>query len=176
MVTQLTGKLDFFPDVITKKHDKQASWKRVAMIRTSCDVDDYYAWFLKKRFNLTLNPSIRGAHVTIINDKMDFDMFEEAAGIFHGKDIDFYVELEPRSNGEHWWLRVHCPDGENIRQALGLSPQPYSPFHLTLGYANERNIAHSEYILEQCKRFELTSNESRNNKISGTECPVKTYR
>ena len=179
MVFKVTGILDFSPEDKTKKHLSQASWKRVAMIRTNCDLDRYYAWFLKKRFNLELNSTLRGTHVTFINDRMDAKVFEQFAQIFDGKEIDFYVEIEPCSSGEHWWLRVHCPEAESIREVMGLSREPFFGMHLTLGRADlrypegveENNnsiikikkdyIEHSKYILECCKRHNLTSSDVR---------------
>lgn len=161
MLLKLKGKIEFSPEDVTRKHKSQSSWKRVAMIRTDCELDKYYAWFLKKRFNLELNRSLRGCHVSFISDRLEKTVFDEASSLFNGKEIDFYVDIEPRSNGTHWWLRVYSPDAESIRMALGLSSVPYFGFHLTLGHANERNLEHSKYILEQCKRFEIISNESR---------------
>jgi len=75
--------------------------------------------------------------------------------------IDFFYEIEPLSSGLHWWLRIHCPKGEDIREECGLSREPYFSFHLTLGNANEKNKAHSLYILEQCKKFQLISGVPR---------------
>jgi hypothetical protein len=110
---------------------------------------------------------------------MDAKTFNQFTDLFDGKEIDFYVETEPRSNGEHWWLRVHCPEAESIREIMGLSREPFFGMHLTLGRAEERYpegveennnsilkikkdyIEHSEYILECCKRHELISNEPR---------------
>lgn len=161
MVIKYRGILDFTPEDVTRKHKSQSTWKRVAVIKTNCDMDRYYAWFLKKRFNLELNRNLRGTHVTFITDRLEKSIFDQASKLFNGKEIDFYVELEPRSNGNHWWLRVHCPEAESIREAMGLSREPYFGLHLTLGLANERNIQHSKYILECCKRFELISNEPR---------------
>ena len=178
MVFKVRGILDFSPVDKTNKHKSQSSWKRVAMIRTNCDLDRYYAWFLKKRFNLELNSNLRGTHITFISDKIEKDIFEKFSNIFDGKEIDFYVEFEPRSSGKHWWLRIHCPDAEDIREIMGLDRIPYFSFHLTLGYAlakypetvNDSPLAikvrkdyleHSEYITECCKRHELISNESR---------------
>lgn len=179
MVFKVRGILDFSPEDKTKKHVSQASWKRVAMIRTNCDMDRYYAWFLKKRFNLELNKNLRGTHVTFINDRMDTKVFEQFSDLFNGKEIDFYVENEPCSSGEHWWLRVYCPEAESIREIMGLSREPFYGMHLTLGHAvikypdaveesdnssmkiKKDYIQHSKYILECCKRHELTSSESR---------------
>lgn len=161
MVIEVPGYIEFEPRNVTRKHVSQSSWKCVAMIKTDCDLCEYYAWFLKKRFSLTLNKPLRGSHVTFISDKMDKGIFESYKRAFHKKPIKFYIELEPRSNGEHWWLRVHSPDAENVRLAMGLSSIPHHPFHLSLGYANEKNMAHSKYILEKCMEYELISNEPR---------------
>ena len=180
MVFKVRGILEFSPEDKTKKHASQASWKRVAMIRTDCELDRYYAWFLKKRFSLELNKNLRGTHVTFINDRMSVETFDKFAQIFNGKEIDFYVETEPRSSGEHWWLRVHCPEAESIREVMGLSREPFYAMHLTLGHAvvkypestelNDSPLAikvrkdyleHSEYITECSKRHNILSNESR---------------
>jgi len=162
MIFPVRGYLEFEPENVTKKHNFQHSWKRVAMIRTNCDMHLYYAWFLKKRFSLELNKPLRGTHVTIISDKIiDRELFDRIAKTFNKKEILFYVDPEPRSNGEHWWLRVYCPDAIAIRVAAGLNPDPYFSFHLTLGLANEKNLHHSEYILRQCKRFNLISSIPR---------------
>ena len=179
MVFKVRGILDFSPEDKTKKHVSQASWKRVAMIRTNCELDRYYAWFLKKRFSLELNSTLRGTHITFINDRMDAKVFEQFAQIFDGKEIDFYVEIEPCSSGEHWWLRVHSPEAESIREVMGLSREPFFGMHLTLGRADQRYpegveennnsimkikkdyIEHSKYILECCKLHNLTSSDVR---------------
>ena len=161
MLIKAKGILDFEPCDVTRKHKSQSSWKRTALIKTGCEMDRYYAWFLKKRFNLELNKNLRGSHVTFISDKLEKTIFEQGSKVFNGKEIDFFIETEPRSSGLHWWLRVHCPDAESIREALGLSRDPYFGLHLTIGHANERNIEHSEYIVRQCKMFELISNEPR---------------
>lgn len=161
MLLKFRGILEFSPEDKTRKHKAQSSWKRVAIIKTDCDLDRYYAWFLKKRFNLELNKNLRKSHVTFINDKLDKFIFNDASKIFNGKEIDFFIELEPRSNGEHWWLRVYCPDAENIRESMGLTRDPYFGLHLTLGHANDKFLAHSEYILNQCKIFNLISSDER---------------
>jgi hypothetical protein len=108
-----------------------------------------------------LNKTLRGTHISFINDRFETEDWNQYAVVFDGKPITFYYELDPRSNGKHWWLRVHSSEAESVREACGLSREPYFGMHLSLGFANEKNIAHSHYILEQCKRFELISSESR---------------
>jgi hypothetical protein len=166
MLIKVKGKIQFEPEDKTRKHKSQASWKRIAMILTNDDLADYYSWFIKRRFNLELNKPLRGSHVSFINDsERDFKegahLWNEGKKLFDGAEIDFYIDPEPRTNGEHWWLRVYCPDSEMIRASMGLSPVPYFTLHLTLGYANSRWIDHSNYILEICKRHEIISSEPR---------------
>lgn len=154
----LTGTIIFDPKDVTRKHKSQASWKCVAMVSfepkikiISEGICGYYAWFINKRYNLTLNPPLRGAHVTFINDR-ESDVtggWNEIKNNYHGKKIEIVLNLEPRSDGQHWWLRV--PHGLNsevldIRTKLGLN-SPYFNLHMTIGHANNRNIEHSEYIL-----------------------------
>ena len=70
---KVQGKIIFNPIDITNKHKKQASWKYIAIINILGDVSEYYAWFLKKRFNLILNKPLRGSHISFINDSL-FDI------------------------------------------------------------------------------------------------------
>jgi len=155
MLIECKGILDFEVDDLTKKHKSQSVWKRTAIIKTDCDMSVYYSWFIKKRFNLELNRPIRKPHISFISDRMDKDVFLEASKLFHGKEITFTYDTSPRTNGKHWWLRIECPEANSIREACGLSRDPFYKFHLTIGYSNERNLEHSEYILRQIKRFGL---------------------
>lgn len=157
----LIGKIVFSPDDKTKKHQLQSSWKKVAMVLFDGDVSEYYAWFIKKRFNLALNKPLRGAHISFINDSIK-DMtlngqrsVEEAEIIWNNvkarwdnKKIPIMLDTSPRTDAKHWWLNVpeeYRDKLQGIRNELGLG-RPYYGLHLSLGYANEKNIDHSEYI------------------------------
>ena len=161
MVIEITGKILFDPIHVSKKHGRQSVWKKTAMIVTGCDMHAYYAWFLRKRFNLVLMPPLRGTHVTFINEEVKDEVWTEARNFFNGKEATFFMEIEPRSNSYHWWFRTHSPDTESIRESMGLSKSPFFTLHMTIGSPNEKNINHSRYILEKCKEFELISNEPR---------------
>jgi len=154
---ELRGKIEFDPINVTKKHNKQSSWKKVALVKfEDCDLYAYYSWFLEKRFNLKLNKPLRGTHITIINDIVDDEIYAQAREVFHNKEIRIlYDPTLIRSNGEHWWLKVYSDDAKNIRTAMGLTPDPYFGLHLTIGLATHLQAEHSKYIVEQCKRFNL---------------------
>jgi len=157
---ELIGKIEFDPINVTKKHNKQASWKKTAMVKFDCDIWEYYSWFLKKRFNLYLNKPLRGTHLTIINDKFDPEteyLYDQGRQLFHGKEIR--IQYDPtliRANDKgHWWINAQSDDAKNIRSVMGLTPDPYFGFHITIGLATHLQLEHSKYILDQCIRFNL---------------------
>jgi len=159
---EINAKLNFDPSIVTKKHKAHSSWKHVAIAKLDGDMHLYYAWLLERRFGLELVRPLRGAHVTIISDIVDNDIYKEAREFFHGKEIKLYYEpSEIRTNGDHWWIKIYSKDAENIRSAMGLTPTPYFNFHLTLGKANktglpnDENLKHSKYILDCIKFYGL---------------------
>ncbi len=160
-IVSYSGKILFEPENKTKKHENQAAWKKVAMVLIEGDLTDYYSWFLKKRFSLDLNKPLRGAHITFVNDSIN-DMsgnglktneevetiWENVKKKWDGKDIEIVLNLRPFSDNLHWWLIVdhaYREELHNIRAELGLG-KPYFGLHMSIGYANEKNLAHSEYI------------------------------
>jgi len=162
----LVGKIIFDPVDKTKKHFHQSDWKHVAMVLFDGDITEYYAWFIKKRYNLILNKPLRGGHVSFINDSFN-DMslngvrsMEEVKTLWgqvkkkwDGREIEIVLDVEPHFNKKHWWLIV--PDEnrtllQSIRNELGLG-NPYYGFHMSIGYANEKNIIHHEYICRLIK-------------------------
>lgn len=154
---EIRGKIEFDPVNVTKKHVKQSSWKKTAMVKFHCDTWAYYAWFLQKRFNLKLNKPLRGTHITIINDMVDSEIYTQARKIFHGQELTFkYDPTNIRANDKgHWWLKVYCDDVRNIRNAMGLTSDPYFGLHMTIGLATHLQLEHSNYIKDQCVRFNL---------------------
>jgi hypothetical protein len=153
----IKGNIKFDPVNLTKKHNNQSSWKKTAIVNFSCDTADYYSWFLKKRFNLYLSKPIRSTHFTVINDKYDnSELWNQYVGLLQDKEIriNYYPELI-RTNGKHWWIKADSDDARNIRSFIGLDPNPYFGFHITIGIANHLQEIHSNYIMEQCIKFNL---------------------
>lgn len=153
---EIKGKIQFDPINVTKKHEKQASWKKTAMVNFDCDTWAYYAWFIEKRFNLKLNKPLRGTHITIINDRVEDEIYEQARALFQGKELTF--QLDPtniRANDKgHWWLKVYSNDADNIRKAMGLD-KPFFGLHMTIGLATHLQLEHSNYIKDICIKFNL---------------------
>ena len=176
MKIKLTGKIEFEVENKTKKHHNQSSWKRVVMIMLDGDVTEYYAWFIEKRYNLILNKPLRGGHITLINDSIkdlscgtktiqEIDkIWARVKNKWDKRPIPVFLDIEPRSDGKHWWLRVSHDERElmnNIRAELGLG-KPYWGLHMSLGYANEIHEEHSNYLHE----FLTADSSIEANKIS----------
>lgn len=160
----LSGKIVFDPTNKTNKHNNQASWKRMAMIMLDGDITDYYAWFIKKRYNLILNKPLRGAHISFINDS-NRDI-KNGSGLINEKDVDLLWNLVKQKwdgkeievvldtdvkfakNGKHIWLNIPNENRSlihEIRKELGLE-RPYFGLHMSIGYANDKNIEYFNYI------------------------------
>lgn len=159
------GKIEFDPKDLTKKHKNQSSWKKIALVRINDELCDYYAWFIKKRYNLILNTPIRKSHISFINDSLN-DMknglncseqeidtiWASVKNKWEGKEIEVVLDVDVRTDGTHWWLNiVKKQELLYIRSELGLS-KPFWGLHMTIGYANEKNLAHSEYILSGIRK------------------------
>ena len=153
---EMKGTLVFDPINVTKKHNAQSAWKKVAIVKFDCDLYEYYSWFLKKRFNLFLNKPLRGTHLTFINDIVDDDIYLKAKEIFDGKQVTVvYDPTIVRSNKKgHWWLKAESLDCVNIRTSMGLG-DPYFGYHITIGLATHLQLEHSKYITEQCIKFDI---------------------
>ena len=157
---QLTGKIWFDPKNVTRKHNLQADWKRMAMVVFDGDVCEYYSWFIKKRYNLTLNRPLRGAHISFINDSIrdmgdKADEWDRVKEKYNGTEVTVTLDLDVRTDSTHWWLVVEHESRKpllDIRSELGLD-KPYYGMHMTIGYSNERNIEHSKYIIDLVTKF-----------------------
>jgi hypothetical protein len=163
----LTGRIGFEPEDKTNKHLFQSSWKKIAMVFIEGDVCEYYAWFLQKRYDITLNKPIRGAHVSFINDSMRdltqnndkseeeiLKLWEDVKAKWDSKEIDIVLDLNPKTDDRIWWLDIPNEEREGlqaIRNELGLG-RPYFGMHMSIGYANEKNIEQSTYIHELIKK------------------------
>lgn len=150
---KLSGKIVFDPKDKTTKHKNQATWKRVAMVVfENSEVCEYYAWFIFRRFNIILNPPIRGGHITFINDRASDinDKWSEVKNKWDGKEVEIILDVDARTNAEHYWLNIpneHRTELQSIRTELGLG-RPYFGMHMSIGYVNPKFVEHSQYIHE----------------------------
>ncbi len=191
---KLSGTILFDPDNVTNKQERQSEWKKVAMVllepnlgRDEKGITEYYAWFIKKRFNMPLHKPLRDAHVTFINDKESETngKWEEVKKKWNGKKVEVVLNVDPflgiknRMGDYHtWWLTVPYENREelhSIRRELGLRDRPYFGLHMTIGTAvnfyprHEAGInatkamgmfeEHSRYIIESAQKEFLNLGE-----------------
>lgn len=154
-VIKISGTILFDPKEFTSKQIRQGEWKKTAMVmleeglkKGEKGLTEYYAWFIKKHFNLPLQKPLRGAHVTIVNDRasdMKNNNWEEVKKKWNGKQVDIYLHVDPflgvknrRGNYCDWWLVVpyeYRDEIHSIREELGLRDRSYFGLHMTIGTA-----------------------------------------
>lgn len=163
----LKGKIRFNPKDKTNKHELQSSWKVVAMVLFEGEHCEYYSWFINRRYILALNKPLRGAHITFINDKIEtikgsndeerMKNWEALKEKWDGKTVEVTLNPDVRTDGKHWWLNVieeSRVELQEIRNEIELG-RPYYGMHMSVGYANEKNIEHSKYLHEHIKSKNL---------------------
>lgn len=144
----VTGKINFNPPSLTKKHISQSEWKSTAVIEINDpDICYYYRWFIKKRHNLELTNPRRGAHITFVSDrKNEIKNWKRVYKKYQGKTIRVLLDLDMRTDGKRWWMSVADRDMlHEIRKELGLG-RPYYGLHMTIGNVKEKQLEHGEYI------------------------------
>lgn len=162
-VIKFKGKIKFNPTDKTAKHKLQSTWKVVAMVVFDGEICEYYSWFIKKRYTLVLNKPLRGAHITFINDKMSdisgstdeerTKNWESLKQKWDGKKVEVVLDPDARTNGKHWWINIPEEDRaelQGIRDEVKLG-RPKFGMHMSIGYANEKNIDHSLYLHDYIK-------------------------
>jgi len=142
------------------------------MVFIDGDVTEYYSWFIEKRYNLILNKPLRGSHISFINDSIKDmslngqrtikevdELWETVKKKWDGVQIPIVLDISPRTDDRTWWLDI--PNDERgllqgIREELGLG-RPFWGMHMSIGYANEKNLFHSEYIHRLIKNGLITT-------------------
>jgi len=102
-----------------------------------CDLGicEYYSHLYNLHSHKTskLQLPAHGAHITIVAGKYESAPSHPKWNAYQGEIVKFAYTPTVYNAGVYFWLRVNCPRLSDIRQELGLSPQPYTPFHLTIG-------------------------------------------
>jgi hypothetical protein len=153
------GTIVFDPPDVTNKHEKQSSWKKVAMvIINNPDFCSYYSWFVKKRYNLELFKPLRGMHFTVINDEVKLPeqliKYNEGKLKHNRTTINIEYGIDVRTDDISWWVGARSTDAEQIRLECGLPVKPYWGFHITIGRVDgDWRIENSKYIHNLIKNY-----------------------
>jgi hypothetical protein len=158
----IQGKILFDPMNLTRKHEAHSEWKKsVLALVNEPDFCDYFAWFIKKRYNLKIVEPQRGVHLTIVNDKLSDGInaterkYSRSKKMFDGKVIDIHYDLDIRTDGRYWWFKAISNEAILLRQKIGLKPTGFYGLHLTVGRVEgrEHEKLHGQYIHRLIKNY-----------------------
>ena len=123
-----TGKIEYKPD----------GW---VILNIDKSIINYYKFWVEKFIGKKLSTSFHGSHVTCVAGKYDKGLIKHPRwNEFNKRVVSFeydshiYTDKDWFFLGEYFWLRVHCNELIKIRTDLGLRPQPFHPFHSTIGF------------------------------------------
>ncbi|MFA5600237.1 MAG: hypothetical protein WDA06_06525 [Phenylobacterium sp.] len=125
-----TGVLKVNPRVPWIKKDT-TNW---LIIQVNPDLSRYYLElfnFHHRAKDLQIEKPAWGGHISIIRGENILD--KEYFYSLQNKSIEFSYESDIVGNNSHYWLKVKCPEANEIRIKLGLQSDPPIPFHLTIG-------------------------------------------
>ena len=127
---EIKCKLSYDPVPLTGNAEKMSRpWWMIATI--DGEMTDYYAWFLKKRTGIVLQRPAWGAHISVIRGEEPVN--KELWKKHEQKEVNLLYDIDLRTNGDHWWMRVFSRDLLDVREELGLFRFPQFAMHLTLG-------------------------------------------
>ena len=85
---KISGELLFDPRDFTSKQERQGVWKKTAMVMIPGDIHHYYAWFLRKRYNLPLVPPVFRFQIIIKNEEAP-----QISNVIQGGVVLFWLEV-----------------------------------------------------------------------------------
>jgi len=94
-----------------------------------------------------------------ISEEDALKSWEECKKKWNGKQIEIVLDLNPKTDDRSWWLNIPHDEREllhEIRAEIGLG-RPHFGLHMSLGYANEKNILQSTYIHDCIKKGFITN-------------------
>jgi len=141
------GKIIFDPQPI--KDSTNSMFKPFWIIVTiDDDLREYYSWFLKRRYRITVQRPAWGAHISVVRGEITTqENWEYWKNIYNNKNIEFEHELIPKTNGGHWWLKINCEELFELRTNMEYKKDPHWSFHLTLGMSVPQHQERTLYIM-----------------------------
>ena len=140
------GKIIFDPQPISGSKDMFKPFWVITTLED--DLRYYYAWFLKRRYRITVQRPAWGAHISVVRgEETTIENWEYFKNIYNNKEIEFNHELVPKTNGNHWWLKIDCSELYELRTNMGYSKDAKWSFHLTLGMSVPQHQERTKYIM-----------------------------
>lgn len=107
------------------------------MLQCDWDIVRYYSWLLK-RYGISIHKgSISKAHISFVKGEkpLNMDCWNKDYG-----QIEFeYSHTLSHNDRGHVWLDVWCPQLQQIRLDLGLTPFKGTNRHMTIGKMDTKN-------------------------------------
>ena len=88
--------------------------------------------------SITLQVPLHSSHITVVAGKYEPTHDERAWKKYDGHSVVFQYSPEIGTDGTYFWLPIICPEFEQVRIELGLSPTIPIPWHLTVGNLKEK--------------------------------------
>lgn len=145
---EIKCKIQYDPVPLTGKTEVMFKpWWMIATI--DGEYSEYYSWFIKRRTGVILQSPAWGSHISVIRGEQPPN--EELWKKYQGDEIKVLYDPDVRTNGEHWWMRAHCPEFLDIREELGLPRFGRMNLHLTIGRPIPRHVEMSNRFLSNFK-------------------------
>lgn len=166
---ELKFKIQYDPVPLSGKAETMSKpWWMIATCEG--DLTEYYAWFVKQRTGIMIQRPAWGAHISVIRGEEPPN--KELWGKHQGKEITVIYDPDVRTNGEHWWMRVHSADLLDIREEIGLPKFGMFNLHLTIGRPIPRHEETSHYF----RRIFNSYNKKSTAKVMTSEEAIKNFR
>jgi hypothetical protein len=147
---EIKCKIKYDPVPLTGKAETMfKEWWMIATVEG--ELTEYYAWFVLKRTGIILQRPAWGAHISVIRGEEPEN--KKLWKKYQDSEVTMVYDPDVRTNGEHWWMRAHCPELLDIREELGLVRFGSFNLHLTLGRPLPRHKETSDYFLKNFKLF-----------------------
>lgn len=132
---EYSGKIIFDPRALVDPSGKMFKpWWIIVHLDDDNDFGLFYAWLYERQHGIKLQRPAFGPHISVVRgEETDLKIWEQFKNSHHQKKIKFVYELVPHTNGKHVWLRVRCPELNDLREQMGYQREGTWGFHLTLG-------------------------------------------
>jgi hypothetical protein len=131
-----TGKVIFDPS----RGSMSKNTKNWCIISVDREITRYYRAWLRTEKHLILEQPAWDAHISVIRGEyLPEQKWKSAARLRNGDHVEFQYEhgdiqvsKDTKGPGHFYWIRVHCPDVDLIRENLNLVTS-WKYHHLTIG-------------------------------------------
>jgi hypothetical protein len=108
----------------------------------------------KLHLGLKIQRPAWGAHISVIRGETPltedpYQTWSTFKDQYDGQEIMFDYELQPKTNGRHWWLKIFAPELNTLRSAMGYPAHGLFGLHLTLGIPTPSTMDYSFQIWKE---------------------------